>query len=413
MPAVPSRPCGELLRNRRLQLDMLYMTMLRTPLILIATLFLVVVSVYAKNADAQTTVEKSSGWASFRGDTQSSGTAKASPSSASFTSLKKQWQFELADGGFESSAAIVDGTVYIAGITNDVKGKLFALKIADGSKRWEFDSPDGFGTTPLYHDGHLFLGDMLGVFRCISDQGAEVWQFKTEVEINSSANRYHDTILFGSQDAKLYCLSKDKGDVLWKHEIDDQIQSSITLSGDRVFLAGCDSRLHVINAANGQGQGMIEIQSPTIATPAVLGDCVFFGTEKADFFAIDSKAIELKWKRPDPKGGTSIRSSAAVTQGHVVFGGRNRKLVSLNPANGEENWSVTLKNKIDSSPIIVGDRVIAASTDGRLYIIDLDSGKELWQKQFNGSFIGSPAFAEDRVIIATDQGVVYCLSLQQ
>ena len=367
-------------------------------------------SFFAVQGLAQT---QSKPWTSFRGDAQSSG-FRTGPE---FKTLKKEWEFKLDDGGFESSAAIADKTVYIAGITNDVKGKLFALSLTDGEKKWEFDSPDGFVTTPLYSDGKLFLGDMLGVFRCIDSDGKEVWKFETETEINSSANIWKDNIIFGSQDAKLYSLSKESGEEVWSHEINDQIQSSITLAGDRVFVAGCDSQLHVIDVSDGTSKGTVEIESPTIATPAAMGDVVFFGTEKADFFAIDWKKKETKWKREDPDGGSSIRSSAAVTKDHVVFGGRNRKLVSLNPVNGEENWAITLKNKVDASPLIIGNRVVAATSDGRLYVIALDSGELLWQKEFNGSFIGSPAFAqgatEGRIIIATDEGVVYCLSLQE
>lgn len=348
-------------------------------------------------------------WTSFRGDAQSSGFA-AGPD---FNALKQQWKFKLPDGGFESSAAIAEETVFIAGITNDVKGKLFALNLADGKKKWEFDSPDGFITTPVYDSGNLYLGDMLGVFRCVDSDGKEVWKFETEVEINSSANIHKDNILFGSQNAKLYALSKSKGELVWEHEIDDQIQSSITLAGDRVFLAGCDSVLHVIKATDGKEIGVVPIDSPTIATPAAKGDVVYFGTEQADFFAVDWKKIEQRWMRPDPKGGSSIRSSAAVTEKHVVFGGRNRKLYSLNPVNGEQNWAITLKNKVDASPIIIGNRVVAASTDGRMYVIDLETGEKLWEKQFNGSFVGSPAYAQERIIIATDEGLVYCLSLEK
>ena len=371
--------------------------------------YIIFLCLFANVAVAQTEVSQTDSWTSFRGNAQSSGFAKG----PDFQSLEKEWQFKLPDGGFESSSAIADQTVYIAGITNDVKGKIFALNLADGEKKWEFDSPDGFVTTPVFNAGKLFLGDMLGVFRCVDSQGKEVWKFETETEINSSANFFKDTVLFGSQNAKLYSLSQDKGELVWELEINDQIQSSITLGGDRVFLAGCDSLLHVIGASDGKELGTIEIESPTIATPAAMGDAVYFGTEKADFFAVDWKKVELKWKRPDPKGGSSIRSSAAVTGGHIVFGGRNRKLYSLNPVNGEENWSVTLKNKVDASPIIIGNRVVAASTDGRLYVIDLASGEKLWEQQFNGSFIGSPAYSEDRIIIATDEGVVYCLSLQK
>ncbi len=346
-------------------------------------------------------------WTSFRGNAQSTGFAPA----GDFNALKTQWDFKLDDGGFESSAAIAEQTVFIAGVTNDVKGKMFALRLSDGEKQWEFDSPDGFITTPAYDSGQLYLGDMQGVFRCVDGGGKEIWKYQTDVEINSSANVFKDTVIFGSQNAKLYALSKTTGELVWQTEVNDQIQSSITLAGDRVFLAGCDSLLHVIGAADGNALGTVEIESPTIATPAVLAGEVFFGTEKADFFAVDWEKIEVKWKRPDPQGGSSIRSSAAVADGHIVFGGRNRKLYSLNPVNGEENWTIALKNKVDPSPIILGSRVVAASSDGRLYVIDLETGEKLWEKEFNGNFVGSPAYADGRIIIATDQGVVYCLSL--
>ena len=82
---------------------------------------------------------------------------------------------------------------------------------------------------------------------------------------------------------------------------------------------------------------------------------------------------------------------------------------SFNPHTGDENWSTTLKNKVDSSPVIVKNRVIAASTDGRLYLLNLENGELLWQKQFNGSITGSPAFAYGFAIIATDDGIVHAL----
>ena len=154
-------------------------------------------------------------WSSFRGNAQSTGNATSDGVQTS-DALEPVWEFKLDDGGFESAAAIVqtgvdEKTVFIAGLTNDVKGKLFALNLADGKKRWEFNTPDGFLTTPLYHDGHLFLGDMAGMFYCVDPAGKEKWNFKTEIEINSSANIYKDKVLFGSQNGALYAINKDTG----------------------------------------------------------------------------------------------------------------------------------------------------------------------------------------------------------
>ena len=314
-----------------------------------------------------------SDWTSFRGNAQSTGFTEGETGDI----LLPAWKFKLDDGGFESSAAIVttkdsearteQKTVYIAGLTNDVKGKLFALNLEDGTKRWEFNSEDGFLTTPVVDDGRLYLGDMAGQFFCIDTSGEKQWTYKTEIEINSSANTYKDLVLFGSQDGALYALDKATGDFKWKHTTDDQIQCSITVAKNHAFLAGCDSMLHVIDLDTGKETGNVKLTSPTISTPAADGDTTYFGNEKGTFYSVNVATSETNWTVEDERGGNSIRSSAAITDGHVVFGARNRKLYSYNPQTGAENWSTTLKNKVDSSPVIVKNRVIAASTDGRLY----------------------------------------------
>lgn len=361
----------------------------------------------------------SSDWTSFRGDAQSTGFTEGETGDT----LIPAWKFKLDDGGFESSAAIVatkdvatgilKKTVYIAGLTNDVRGKLFALNLSDGTKLWEFESEDGFLTTPVVDDGKLYLGDMAGQFFCIDATGRKQWAYKTEIEINSSANVYKDLVLFGSQDGALYALNKGSGEFRWKYSTDDQIQCSITVAKNRAFLAGCDSLLHVIDLDTGKETGNIKLSSPTISTPAARGETAYFGNEKGTFYSIDAVSLKTNWTAEDERGGNSIRSSAAIAEGHVVVGARNRKLYSYNPQTGNENWSTTLKNKVDSSPVIVKNRVIAASTDGRLYLLNLENGKLLWQKQFNGGFTGSPAFAHGFVIVATDDGIVHALKFSK
>ena len=81
---------------------------------------------------------------------------------------------------------------------------------------------------------------------------------------------------------------------------------------------------------------------------------------------------------------------------------------ALNPANGDELWTFATKQRVDSSPVIVGKRVFIGAADGRLYALDLKTGKELWEYQAAGGFTGSPAVADGKLVIATDRGAVYC-----
>ena len=349
----------------------------------------------------------SDGWHLFRGDAASTGVAKTELPD----DLEIVWEFEVPKGGFEGSPLIVatpnsnEKTVYVG----DMDGTLYSLDLMTGDKNWASKTPLGFAASPAYQDGKIFIGDIDGYFYCFDQKGKELWKMETMGEISGGASFYKGNVLFGSQDANLYLLNVEDGSEVSKHETPDQIRCSTTVAGNRAFVAGCDGFLHVIELDTGEEIGNVNINSPTQSTPAALGEQVFFGTEQAEFIAVNWKSAKADWSFADDNGQASVRGSAAVTDGHVVFGARNRQVYSVSPATGKKNWAVTLKANVDASPIIVGDHVYVGSTDGRFYKLALKDGKKIWEKQFNGGFLSSPAAAFGKLVIATDRGVVYCL----
>ena len=44
---------------------------------------------------------------------------------------------------------------------------LYAFDLADGGERWQLKTEIGFGTSPAYRDGRIYLGDFDGVFYCV------------------------------------------------------------------------------------------------------------------------------------------------------------------------------------------------------------------------------------------------------
>ena len=343
-------------------------------------------------------------WPLFRGNSTSQGVAASG--------LPKQmdivWKHEIPNGAFEGTPIIIgrnDKQVFVG----DADGALLAINLETGEVLWEFQSEIGYVTAPAFKDNLIYIGDLDGKFYCINAKGEKVWEFEAEDSIDSSANFYKDLVLFGSRDARLYALNAKTGESVWQLETADQVRCSITVVDGRAFVAGCDGALHIINLDDGKEIDSVLIESPTGVTPAAQGDLIFVGTEQSGFYAIDWKKAELKWTFNDKEGPISTRSSPSVTEDHVVFGARNRKVYSINPISGKENWSAELKANIDSSPVIVGNRVFVGSTDGRFYELELKTGKIVWQKQFDGGFIGSPAVGFGKLVIATDRGVVYCL----
>lgn len=351
--------------------------------------------------------QEAADWPVFRGNPQSTGVARSKLPDA----LEVLWEFKVPQGGFEGTPIVVANksngkpTVYLG----DMDGVLFSLDLETGKENWRYETGLGFTASPAYRDGRIFIGDIDGYFWCIDEQGKLVWKFETLAEVSGSANFYKEGVLFGSQDAKLYLLEQATGKKIWEFETPDQIQCSTTVAGDRAFVAGCDGFLHVIQLEDGSELGKVDIRSPTRSTPAVWEQLAVFGTEQADFLAVDWKQVQNLWSFADDDGQSAVRGSAAIDGKHVVFGARNRQVYSLDPQTGKQQWTQTLKAKIEASPVIVGDRVWIGSTDGRLYNLSLADGTTGWQRQFNGGFLASPAVAFQRLVVATDRGVVYCL----
>ena len=63
--------------------------------------------------------------------------------------------------------------------------------------------------------------------------------------------------------------------------------------------------------------------------------------------------------------------------------------------------------KIDSSPVICGDKVVVGCDDGRLYMLRLDNGEQVWSYQIGEVITGSPAVAAGRVVIGAEDGLIY------
>jgi outer membrane protein assembly factor BamB len=81
---------------------------------------------------------------------------------------------------------------------------------------------------------------------------------------------------------------------------------------------------------------------------------------------------------------------------------------ALDPKSGKELWNFTTRGNVDSSPVIVGERVFVGSNDGRLYGLDLKTGNEVWRYEAGGSIIAAPAVSQGRLVIGTSDGELFC-----
>ena len=209
-------------------------------------------------------------WPQFRGNPQLTGVATGTVPDT----LKLLWTYEAGDG-IQSSAAIVDGAVYVgveirrsagASISPPAScaGNITRKMASTSRRRWS-------------HDGVVYVGDIAGTLHAVrAADGKALWTFKTGSEIRSSPVVSGDRLFIGSYDGNLYCLSVKDGKVLWKFTTSSYVHATPAIAGGLVYIAGCDEIFRGLRIADGKEMFHFDSGGYTGASPAMLGPMGLF-----------------------------------------------------------------------------------------------------------------------------------------
>lgn len=367
-------------------------------------------------------------WTIFRGNPQLTGVANSQLPEK----LELLWTFKAGDM-IESTAAIVDNVVYLGALD----GVLYAIDAQSGESMWTYNTESSIKSSPSYQNGVIYFGDGDGIFHAVDiATRKKKWQFTTEGEIISSANFLDDKVLFGSYDGFLYCLNSNSGDFLWKYETEGYVHGTPAVwsqpddgtnsEENFVIVTGCDSYLRVINIHDGTQTQQVNLGAYVGASPAIsnltnfesTSDTpsphsnslwrAFCGTYGNEVLGIDLTSGDILWQYENPDRQLPFFSSAAITKNIVIIGGRDKMVHALSPDRGDKIWTFTAKSRIESSPVIVGNRVFFGTTRGVFIGLDIANGEKVWEFETASSIVASPSVADGKIYIGTEDGILYC-----
>jgi len=156
--------------------------------------------------------------------------------------------------------------------------------------------------------------------------------------------------------------------------------------------------------------------------PAVVGGIVYVGTMRPHEGRGDPdyepELLALRAASDDPGGsvvwrrviGHAIESSPLVVGDRLYLCSQNGTLYCYDRLAGARRWARPLGGKTTSSPAYRDGRVIVATYGGAVYAFDAASGVRLWRSALRGMFYGTPAIYGRRVIVASlSNGRIYSL----
>lgn len=275
------------------------------------------------------------------------------------------WKYATGDV-IESSAAVVDGVVYVGGHAK----RLHAIDQVTGKLKWEFDVGGWVRATPSVAEGVVY---------------------------------------FGADDNKFYALDAKTGDKKWEFELGEGgEQSSPTIADGVVYFGAFDNYVYALNAKTGEQVWKFDAEASMLSSPAVTADSLFIGTYAGKLFSIDRKTGKANWAFKE--NDKPIFSSPVVNSKMVTFGSYDQHVYGLDVTDGSVIWRHKTDGEIFSSPVMAGGSIFIGSNDNHLYALDAGDGRVRWKANLNGAVFSSPAVTDHSIYVGSSDGHLYAVN---
>ncbi len=234
--------------------------------------------------------------------------------------------------------------------------------------------------------------------------------------------------------------------LIWDTKLKGRLYASPVINDGLGILPSLDKRVFLFDPLTGDGKGKIRTKSSTSSSPALVGNLLYFASEKGDgrlrcinvnsgktvweqklgdmsapmavqgksllignyageFYCIDRLTGGVDWSY---QTGGPIVGGAAAADGRVFVGSTDGSVYCLNQDDGELVWRFEASEAIFSSPAI-GRYCYIGSTDRRLYAVDPADGKEMWSFETGGQIFSSPVLDDQAVYIGSNDGCLYAV----
>lgn len=288
---------------------------------------------------------------------------------------------------------------------------VYSVNMADGVEAWRFpakaDAKKTFFSPPaLTSDGQLIIGSGNHYLYSInSGTGAQNWQYPAD---KSTSGRFiatplvvNDTIYAPNENGILYALDL-KGAEKWNLQLGGELWATPTIDPDTNNLY-VTSLNHYIYAVSPDGKQVwkIDMGASIAGTPAAANSQVYIGNFNSEMASLDPANGNRNWTYKTANwawAGPALNEAKDT----LYFGDTAGFLYGLKAADGSEIWKVQTDGAITSTPAVTADHIYVTTDAGTLFAVKLDGSID-WKQTYGGKLYASPVVAGDTILLAPSQ----------
>lgn len=260
---------------------------------------------------------------------------------------------------------------------------------------WEFRTGGPVFSTPLHHEGKLFIGSVDSTVYCIDAKGGQrIWSYRTKGEIRSNAAIAGDILVVNSGDGNVYALSLKNGTPSWvtptlkdrRKDYGDYFMSSPLIVGNNIYV-GADSCLFALDALTGKVRWQRSTNGPIHSTPVILNGDIYIGSFDGQVYRLDPATGSIKnsfrsiGQQFFPKG--EFQGEPVVQGNRLFIASRDYNVYGLAASLANADWNHRFQAGWGLGLTTIRDSVIYISTsdDRSLFAFSQRSGRMFWRSE--------------------------------
>ncbi|HEY5790703.1 MAG TPA: outer membrane protein assembly factor BamB [Gammaproteobacteria bacterium] len=331
--------------------------------------------------------------------------------------LQQLWSSDAGAGSGNQGMAL---TVAIDGdhaYTADHQGRVTALALADGRKRWSTDTDLQLSGGPGVGSGRVVVGTLdAELLALAADDGKEQWRARVSSEVLAPPQVGQGVVVVFTVDGRLAAHDADTGARLWLYDsvvpvLSLRGTSTPLISGDAVLAGFANGKLAALGLRDGRllwetsvavprGRSELERMVDIDGAPVVSAGTVYAASYQGRIAAMSLQSGTLLWSRE-----VSSYTGLGAAGNKVFLSDDSSHVWALDSANGAAYWRQEgLFARRVTAPVAVGDSVVVGDLQGYLHFMAIEDGRFLARiKVGDRPIVATPLVVGDTVY-ALDSG---------
>jgi outer membrane protein assembly factor BamB len=285
-------------------------------------------------------------------------------------------------------------------------GNIYAVNLTNGAEVWRYpekqEANKNFYAPPALKNDLLVTGSYNHeLYGLDANTRVERWAFaKASNRWVASPLIIEDLIYAPNSDGTLYVLTLD-GLLSWSVDIGGELWAQPATNGTLVFIPSLDHKLYAFDIASHVETWSVDLKG-SLVNRVVLD-------EKGDLYIGNIAGQLFKIRADDGKIlnettlNAGIWTTPLILGDEIFLGDQKGNFYGIRLSNFEQHWVINTGAPVIASPIALEDGILYMNTEGNIVKLN-NQGLEQWRQQVDGELYANAVMAGDKILIPIYRG---------